>query len=295
MRWTCIPFVLLAALHAPAAAQTVSRPVWKEASPSAQQQIHQVENATAPLATPDSARAAGFTPVLGWIPTMGTHWVNGPRMLQGRTFDVTSPSQLMFSRVNGQETLVGAAYAYFAPLTDSTRPNSFDGNPGWHEHADLAPPGTTLVMLHVWLVPSPDGPFAGHNPYLPFWALGLTPPSAERMKDEGVSRRTRRAALALAEVADTAGVFPVVARRPAVRPVLVEHRDSINALIPKLDAAQKKGDWRAWDRIADQLGAQWDAVREAYLKSVVNPYINARMVKFLDGMEASGHGMEHHR
>jgi hypothetical protein len=262
---------------------------WKSVSATAQRQIHDVEQATAKLASTDSAQANGFGPVFGWIPTMGTHWVSGQRMLAGKVFTLDAPSQLMFSRVNGKNTLVGAAYAYLTSVGDTVRPASFDGNPPWHEHPDLAPPGTTLVMLHVWFVPSPDGPFAGHNPYLPFWALGLTPPDADRMKDETVSLRVRKAALGLGEVADTNGLFPVLARRVPVHAVLDERRAAIRALVPQLDSAQRVHDWRRWDAVADQIGTNWQAIREAYLASAINPAVHARIEKFMDEMLSGAH------
>src|SRR5690349_1712175 len=250
---------------------------WKNISPTAQRQIHEVEQATSKLASTDSASANGFGPVFGWIPTMGTHWVSGQRMLSGKAFTLATPSQLMFSRVNGKNTLVGAAFAYLTAIGDTERPVVFDGNPPWHEHPDLAPPGTTLVMLHVWFVPSPDGPFAGHNPYLPFWALGLTTPDSSRISDDAGSLRVRKAALGLGEVADTSGLFPALARRPAVREVLDERRAAIRALIPQLDSAQRRHDWPRWDAVADQIGMNWQAIREAYLASAVNPAVHARI------------------
>jgi hypothetical protein len=143
-------------------------------------------------------------------------------------------------------------------------------------------------MLHVWFVPSPDGPFAGHNPFLPFWAAGLTPPDSEQMREEAGSLRVRKAALAIAEVVDTLGIFPVMARRPAVRPVLEQHRAAVRALMPELETARKAGDSKRWNAIADELGTHWDAMRAAYLESAVNPVANARMVRFLDSMLANG-------
>jgi len=290
---TRVLLALLVAARA-AAAQSVAHPEWPTLSAKAREEIREVDSAAATLATPEAARSAGFGPVLGWIPTMGTHWVNQGRMFAGKQFSLTSPSQLMFSPVNGKETLVGVAFAYFTPLEDSVPPSSFDGNPPWHEHPDLAPPGSRLVMLHLWLVPSPDGAFAGHNPLLPFWALGLTPPPDDRFMDAAESVRIRKAALALSQVADTSGLFPVVARRPVVHAVLEVQRDSIRALIPKLDAAQKANDWAAWDAVATQLGAHWDVIRTAYLESVRSPVASARMTKLMDDMAAPSHAMHHH-
>ena len=47
-----------------------------------------------------------------------------------------------------------------------------------------------VVLDDVWS----DGPFAGHNPFLPFWATGVTPPDVKRMADPAVSARVRKAA-----------------------------------------------------------------------------------------------------
>jgi hypothetical protein len=261
-------------------------------TPKAMEQIRQVEKDMMAVASTDSARAAGFNPMFGWIPTMGTHWVNPRIMMVDRKVAMAKPSQIMFSPIGGKETLVGAAFAYLTTAADSTRPNLFDGNPPWHDHPDLAPPGTNVVMLHVWFVPSPDGPFAGHNPFLPFWAVGLTPPDTMRMRDPAVSKRVRKAALALAEIADSAGVFPQISRRPAVRTVLDEHRAAIRALVPKIEAA--RGDTKAWDSLIDELGKHWDPMAEAYLKSAVNPQVNKRMVDHIESMLSTGHGAHHH-
>jgi len=262
------------------------------ATAKAQQQIKDVQKATEPLASTDGARTNGFMPVFGWIPTMGTHWVNGPRMLTGRGAALEQPSQLMFSPMNGKETLVGAAYAYYAALNDSTRPSTFDGSPPWHDHPDLAPTGTDLVMLHVWFVPSPDGPFAGHNPFLPFWGAGLTPPDAELMHDDAFNLRVRRAALALAEIVDTSGVFPTLARRPAVKTVLDEHRAAIRALVPQVEAATKGRDAKKFDALMVELGTHWDAMSAAYFESAIRPESRQRMQRLIDDMLRIGGG--HH-
>jgi hypothetical protein len=261
------------------------------ASAAALQQVRDVEKQAAALATPEGARASGYEPTLGWIPMMGTHWVHGPRMLQGRSaVTLAEPSQLMFSPINGKETLVGVAYAYYAPLKDaSTPPALFDGAPVWHDHPDLSPPGTNLLMLHAWFVPSPDGPFAGMNPFLPYWAAGVTPPPVERMRDPVVGVRVRKGAVALAEIVDTAGLFPVIARRPAVRPVLEEGRTAIRLLVPQIEAARQAGDQTRWDALVEKLGEHWETMREAYLKSALDPGIRARIAKAIDDMIQGSH------
>jgi len=258
-------------------------------SAAALQQIREVQQAAAALSTTESARAAGYEPSLGWIPMMGTHWVHGPRMLEGRNVKITLPSQLMFSPVGGKETLVGVAYAYYAPLNDATPPALFDGAPAWHDHPGLAPPGTTLIMLHVWFVASPDGPFAELNPLLPFWGAGVTPPDLARMQDSAFSRRVRKAAVALAEIVDTGGLFPVLARRAPVRAVLDERRTAIRALIPDIEAARKQADQTRWDALMDTLGEHWEAMQAAYVTSALDPDVKTRIAKFIDEMINGGH------
>src|SRR5262245_22977462 len=115
-------------------AQSPTHSTSSSVSTAAEEQIRIVSQAMAPLATPEGARAAGFEPVLGWIPMMGTHWVNGPRMLERKGQKITEPSQLMFSPIDGQEKLVGAAYAYYTAENDAKPPALFDGAPAWHDH-----------------------------------------------------------------------------------------------------------------------------------------------------------------
>ncbi len=234
---------------------------------AARAQIDSVATAARPLATTAAATAAGYRPKFGWIPTMGEHWVALDRMSKEKQSDRTAPSNLMFSRIAGKDSLVGAAFAYIAPADDSLPPKLFDGNPPWHEHPDLAPPGMRLIMLHVWFVPSPDGPFAGTNPNLPFWAAGLPAPDSARMHDPAFSDRVRRASLALAELVDSASIFRQVAQRPDVAPMLAARRDSIRALVPEFRAAASAHDAARWDRAAQRAAAQWDAIYAGFMAS----------------------------
>jgi hypothetical protein len=262
-------------------------------SPKAQQEIETVEKSVTPLNTTAAATAAGFRPVFGWIPTMGTHWVSLPRMTRDKQMDGSAPSNLMFSRINGRDSLVGAAYAFYAPITDSARPKIFDGAPAWHEHTQLAPAGQTLVMLHVWFVPSPDGPFAGTNPNLPFWALGLDAPDAMKMHDAAYAARIRRATLALAETVDSTSIAPTLALRPDVRALVGPHRDSIRALVPELAAAQRAKDAARFDRAIDRAGAQWDAIYATYAGSARTAEGKRRLTEHV-AMLMSDHGDHGH-
>lgn len=256
-------------------------------------QIDDVKRATRSLTSTDAAHTAGFEPVLGWIPTMGVHWVSNKRMVTGRTFKLGEPAQLMFSPINGRDSLVGAAYAYLAPAGDTLRPATFASNPPWHEHPNLAPPGQTLVMLHVWFVPSLDGPFAGHNHNLPYWAAGLTPPNAIEARDPVVDSRIRKTAMLLAEVVDSTGLFPVLAAREPARTQLRALRDSARALVPEFASAQEQGDWSRWDRTAERAAALWEAVRTTYLDAVLVPERRPGVQRAMDEMTAPPNSAHH--
>jgi hypothetical protein len=250
-------------------------------SAAAHREIDSVARAAMAFTSTSAAQAAGFRPVFGWIPTMGVHFVARTRMAKGAQSTLDGPSNLMFSRIAGKDTLVGAAFAYFTTADDSSPPRLFDGAPAWHEHADLAPPGMRLVMLHVWFVPSPDGAFAGTNPNLPFWAAGLSAPDSTRMHDEAFSLRVRKAGLALAEVTDTLSILPNLAQRPDVRPVLLAQRDSIRALIPQFQAADKARNAAQWDRAATEAAAHWDTIHAAYLASIRTPAGKERVERYV--------------
>src|SRR5215212_7559847 len=88
-------------------------------SPKARKQIENVAKVVGAFGTTTAASSSGYRPVFGWIPTMGVHWVAGGQMMNGRQANVGAPSQLMFSKINGRDSLVGAAYAYFNATADT--------------------------------------------------------------------------------------------------------------------------------------------------------------------------------
>jgi hypothetical protein len=247
-----------------------------------QRQIDSVVKAIRPLGAPGAAAAAGFQPAFGWIPTMGEHWIARGLMMNGRQTNRATPSQLMFSKIGGRDSLVGAAYGYVTAVGDTVRPVLFDGAPPWHEHRDLAPSGLTLVMLHVWFVPSPDGPFAGTNPNLPFWAVGLAAPDPGRMRDTAFSSRVRRASLALAKVADTTSILSNLERRPEVGAAIDARRDTVRALIPRILAAQQSKNRARWDALVAQAARQWDGMYAAYLAGVRDPEARAHVREYVE-------------
>lgn len=277
----CVPITPFAA-HALQADDMAGMPGMGHHEPTAvsaktRAEIAEVRTAAATLATTSAAQTAGYHPVFGWIATMGVHWIDSSRMTKAAQGSLRSPDNLMFSRVDGHDTLVGAAFAYFTAAGDTTVPPLFDDHPAWHEHENLAPPGETLVMLHVWFVPSPDGPFAGTNPNLPFWAAGLAAPDSARMHDAAFNARVRRAALAIAEATDFTSIFPRLGGRPALQQYLAPRRDSVRAAIAEMLAAQKRADPAAWDRAADRAATLWDSLYHIYLGAASTPEVRARI------------------
>jgi len=263
-------------------------------SERAREQIEAVRNAVSGLATPEAATRSGFREGFAWLPTMGTHWVSPERTRDG--FDLLEPDQLMFSPVGGKPTLVGVAYA-FRDAPGTPMPEGFDGSlDAWHDHPRLARSGETLHMLHLWFVESPDGPFAGHNPWLPFYAAGVEPPEVEAMEEPESAERIRKLAVALGATVERTrfdGLFERVADEVAVAEV-EERREKIRKLLPALREARANRDERAFDHLADEAISHWEAIRKAYLAAAPTSRARTRLEEALDrvtGMD--GHDGEH--
>ncbi len=123
----------------------------------------------------NAAIRAGYQPMtpLNW-PLV--EWVNPRFTNAGRVLDVRRPERLMFVSAPGGLMLAGAMFV----LPDHASPPSIAGA-HWHRHLDLCylatdtivgtngygapcPAGSTArptpLMLHVWIVPNPQGAFA---------------------------------------------------------------------------------------------------------------------------------------
>jgi hypothetical protein len=216
------------------------------------------------LSTPEAAIAAGFRPALGDIPGMGVHYVHAERSRDG--IQVEHPDHLMFAPVDGEETLVGAAYA-FIDVPDTDEPIPFDSDLArWHDHPQFAPEGQTLHMLHVWFVPSSNGPFAGLNFWLPFQGAGITPPSTCWMADPEISQQIQQVSFALVP-ADNVLASRIERRLAAeaeeaqpgdeeeARPESLEEEISAERqqILDDLDAAARENNLNAWIDAADRL------------------------------------------
>jgi hypothetical protein len=264
-------------------------------TPRARAQLAAARRATADLATPEAARAAGYRPMFGHVPLQGEHYVRVDRVLAD-SFDVERPSVLMFAPVRGTPTLVGLAYAYLRP-SDAPVPAGFDGaGDAWHAHERLAPvPGKHLVMMHAWLVDAPEGPFARYNPWLPYLAAGLAPPAAATLADPVAGERARRLGLALASATAPPMLFAWMERASAdtVRARLAARRAAIDALVPRLVAAERAGDGTAQARLTDELLGQTDALVAAYREAMPERPIARRLVdRTVDEFLGRGHGIE---
>lgn len=265
---------------------TIARPVWPSASAKAREQIAAVESAVAHLDTPAKARAAGFRPALGMIPTMGVHWVSMARMGEG--VNMLVPDHLLFSPINGEQRLVGVAYAFMGDVGDA--PDLFDGRQDvWHAHPELALPGQALVMLHVWFVPSPAGPFAGHNPLLAYWAAGVQPPPASVFHEAASAARARRLALALAEAVEPMAFARLLPTGSALSASIERRREVIRVSIPRLNDAHRSGDRARWNVEADGAIAAWETIRDMYLDAIPMELARDRLAAFYREMEAGGH------
>jgi hypothetical protein len=227
---------------------TLAAPPWSGLGEADRQRFVAAQRAVAGLTTPEAAIAAGFRPALGDIPGMGVHYVNAERGRDG--IHVDQPDHLMFAPVGGEPTLVGAAYAFIdVPSTDEPLP--FDSDLAhWHDHPQFAPAGMTLHMLHVWFVPSSNGPFAGLNFWLPFHGAGITPPSACWMSDPEIAEQIQRVSFALVPPNnDLATQLPGGQASADAEEVPVERRQ----ILADLDAAARASNLNQWIGAADRF------------------------------------------
>ncbi len=232
----------------PVECTTLATPPWVGLDELDRERFAAAQRSVVDLSTPEAAMAAGFRPALGDIPGMGVHYVSADRSRDGIYVD--QPDHLMFAPVDGEEKLVGAAYA-FIDVPDTDEPLPFDSDLAhWHDHPQFAPEGQTLHMLHLWFIPSSHGPFAGLNFWLPYHGVGITPPNACWTADPETLERIQRVAFALVPAenplsmrVDSAGGF-----------FDPEHvSDQRVQILEDLDAAAKQDDHRTWSDAADRF------------------------------------------
>jgi len=249
-------------------------------------QIARAKEAAANLDTPDKARAAGYRPRFGDVPLQGEHWTNPILVLKG-TFDIDHPPMLMFAPVNGEQKLLGVAFAYSVRAGDPT-PDGFDGAAMWHEHPALSLPGMKLVMTHVWFVDSPNGVFAHDNPTLAFLERGLTYPPEGWLDAPTV----RKLALTL-QLAQrpSPGATRVIQgpRNDSLVAVFARERAEVDSMIPSLEAARKAGNKVAYRSMAEKIGAKSAAITATVKAIPTDSVSRALLGKLIDEALSDDH------
>ncbi len=216
----------------------LAKPPWDGLPEKDHLQMATLQQQISALNTPEAAKAAGFMPFeSSAIPGMGVHYVNAARMQD--PIDINAPDHLMFASIDGQDQLVGAAFA-FIDMIDADKPILFGSELAkWHDHPGIAGAGRTLHMLHIWFVPSSNGPFAGLNFWLGYQYAGVAVPSSCWMADAADAERIQTVSFALVPPREGA-------QEQAPRPERTE-------MIAALDAAARAVDHDAWVAAADRF------------------------------------------
>ena len=262
----------------PVDCRILAAPPWIGLSAGDRDRITALQQAVAHLSTPRAARAAGFVPVLGNIPGMGVHYVHSGRTRAG--VNVEEPDHLLFAPVDGEERLAGVAYA-FNDVVDTTVPTPFESDLAhWHDHPELSPPGQTLHMLHVWFIPSSNGPFAGLNFWLPFHGAGVMPPSACWMADPSDAARIQTVSFALAS--SQRGVGQLLGRVAAIRAgagagTAQEREEARASFLSDMDAAARAEDRDSWVAAADRFIGDMTPVERTIVNVLLQRLTMAQM------------------
>jgi hypothetical protein len=261
-------------------------------TPKAKAQIDSVRTAMAGYADPRVAEDSGYEPVFGLVPLQGVHYVR-PDLIKHGKFELTKPSVLMYAPVHGTPKLVGVAYAYEHPKSQAI-PEGFDGPADdWHSHDELSrDPNEHIVMVHLWLIDAPGGPFARYNPYLPYMAASLKqPPAAELNAMTAKGERARRFAFALAIATHPPQLFDVLESRGGEKltQIAYPHRRALMGVVDSLESAQKRGDRAAYDRLVTETIAHSDALMAAYRTTAKSPQAQEMIDKALNELMGVGH------
>jgi hypothetical protein len=90
------------------------------------------------------------------------HYLNSAELADPRVLDPNHPEALVFMSATRGGRLLAALYAM--PNTTDSGPQVGGCLTTWHRHT-LEDGRVTPEMLHVWIVPNLDGPFAeGYRP-----------------------------------------------------------------------------------------------------------------------------------
>jgi hypothetical protein len=266
--------------------------------------IVRARTAIQPLADSTLLRDAGFFPIgfgagtRDLSPFQGQHWISIGRFANNLPVNASKPTFMIYLPVGDSMVPVGVAHTRRVPI-DSAAPADLAGLTGkttdWHTHVvcraipgegqviadgvdDCKTRGGTpapnrILMVHVWTVSNPDGPYAHDNPALPFIATGLTPPPTATPDD-------RLLAVALGE---TYGARLFAALRierdvtKAGTPTrLTEKRMALRALLPPLRAAQVAHEAAAFTAARLKFLDAWSAIADEYRAVAPTPQMRDR-------------------
>lgn len=242
-------------------------------------QIAEARRVASAFDTPEKARAAGYLPRFGDVPLQGEHFSNRQLVLAG-TFDLEHPPILMFAPINGEQKLIGVAYAYEVKEGEAT-PDGFDGAAMWHEHPALSLPGKRLVMTHVWFIDSPNGPFAHDNLALPFLERGIGYPPDGWL--DAPTLRKLALTLSLARPRPPGSSRAIEGpRNDSIVAVLTEQRDSVNTLAELLEAARIAGKRAEYRKVAAEIAGREDAIIATVKAIPIDPLGRAFFSRLID-------------
>jgi hypothetical protein len=125
-------------------------------------------------------------------------------------------------------------------------------------------------MLHVWLVPNPDGLFGSENPALPFVAAGLRPPDSLALADPDKGKKLRELGLALAE---TIGARPRYGTMTEFGPDSTRFRaraeplrQRLRVLADTLRLAERAGDRAGYAASMEEMVQTWRDLSRVYVQ-----------------------------
>lgn len=281
-----------------------------------------VKQVAARHADTSAARSGGFQPLaIGTIadltPFQGQHWLHSWRVFSGSP-DLDSPSFVMFVPIEGGWRVAGLAYSRRMARGAAVPTDLGGAKAAWHLHqpcavvpgegealadgeADCrarggAPQPPEIAMVHAWVVPNPEGPFAHDNVALPYWVTGLTLPTSADLASVARARMTRSLGLALGEsygaIMPYARLVEAVSTMAGLADSLAVHRAAIRALVPRLKAADRAGDRITRRTLASQAVGHWEALRRLYSAAAPSPEIRNQLE--LQHTRALGGAPGHH-
>lgn len=278
--------------------------------------IAYAKHALAPFADSASLHKAGYF-AIGFgggekdlSPFQGQHWLAVKAFLKNEPVALEKPWFLMYLPVRDSLIPIGVAYTKRVEA-NSPSPTEIGGTPAeWHVHiicrgipgqgqvlADGVqdclsrggdPGPKQITMVHAWVVPNPDGPYAHDNPALPFIATGLKPPAHFTSDDRlfaiaiGQSYGARLITAAYIER------YAATANRPTKIGSL---RATMHAQVDELRAAERAGDAARYGAARRQILATWAQLVDEYHAIAPTPQISAQFDKELESMLM---GMHHH-